>query len=72
MNWSFDSKHLFFTTCAVSSIEEVAIVLCYCSVFEKLIVSLKSLIEVLIKFFDVLKLEPGSSKVKTHNARLET
>ena len=61
----------------VSSIAKVAIVLCYCSVFEKLIVSSKSLIEVLKKFFECLEtrtsiLETRYSKLEPRNSSLET
>ena len=57
-----------------SSITKVAILLCYYSVFEKLIVSSKSLIEVLEKFFEcletrTLKLEPGCSILKNFEDR---
>ena len=54
----------------VSSIAKVAIVLCYCSVFEKLIVSSKSLIEVLEKFFKCL--ETRTSSLETRSSKLET
>ena len=57
-----------------SSIAKVAIVLCYYSVFEKLIVSSKSLIEILEKFFECLetrtsKLEPRCSILKNFEDR---
>ena len=53
----------------VSSIAKVAIVLCYCSVFEKLIVSSKSLFEVLEKFFECL--ETRTSILETRSSKLE-
>ena len=61
----------------VSSIAKVAIVLCYCSVFEKLIVSSKSLIEVLEKFFECLEtrtsiLETRYSKLEPRNSMLDS
>ena len=57
-----------------SLIAKVTIVLCYYSVFEKLIVSSKSLIEVLEKFFECLetrtsKLEPRCSILKNFEDR---
>ena len=57
-----------------SSIAKVAIVLSYCSVFETSIVSSKSLIEVLEKFFECLetrtsKLEPRKSMLDSQKLR---
>ena len=59
-----------FHNILVSSIAKVTIVLCYCSVFEKLIISSKSLIEVLEKFFKCLEtrtliLERQNSKLSS-------
>ena len=55
-----------------SSIAKVAIVLCYYSVFEKLIVSSKSLIEVLEKFFDarLLKTSRIEDRVSSRDCQL--
>ena len=64
VNWSFDSKHLIFTTCADFIDHES----CYCSVFEKLIVSSKSQIEVLEKFFE--RLETWTSILESQNSKL--
>ena len=77
VNWSFDSKHLVFTFSVPVSIAKVAIAFCYCSVFEKLIVSSKSLIEVLEKFFECLEtqtsiLESQNSKLTPRNSILDS
>ena len=76
VNRSFDSQHLVFTTCAgFIDRRKVAIVLCYCSVFEKLIISSKSLIEVLEKFFECLETRTSilrKSKLQTLTSKLDS